>query len=127
MAKNNQGKLTITGIIVIFLIIYAAFAAVQIITANMTEGEVEKKVTDRLGIERGYHLTENQAEDFIYDILSKQGGIIFGEAEEDTITVTIDREKKLLSYYFEYGLETNLIFTKKIKRVRVDKSMANYR
>jgi len=127
MAKKNQGKLTFTGLIVILLIIYAAFAAVQIITANMTEGEVEKKVTDRLGIERGYHLTENQAEDFIYEILSKQRGIIFGEAEEDTISVTIDREKKILSFYFEYGLETNFIFTKKLKRVRVDKSMASYR
>jgi len=127
MKNSNQGKLTITGIIVIFLIIYGAFAAVQIITANLTEGEIEKKVTDRLGRERRFSLSESQAEDYIYEILSKQRDIVFGDAEEDTIQVTIDLEKKTLSYYFEYALETDFIFTKKIKRVRVDKSMPSYK
>ncbi len=127
MSRKNQGKLTITGIIVIILIIYAAFAAIQIITAKITEGEIEKKVTDRLGRERRYSLSESEAEDYIYDILSKQKDIIFGEAEEDKIVVTIDADKKTLSYYFEYSIETNLIFTKKVKRVRVDKSMPSYK
>ena len=127
MRNNNQGKLTFTGIIVIFLIIYGAFAAVQIITANITEGEIEKKVTDRLGRERRYTLTESEAEDYIFEILSKQKDIVFGASEEDTIQVTIDLEKKTLSYYFEYTIETNFIFTKKVKRVRVDLSMPSYR
>jgi len=127
MRNSNQGKLTITGIIVIFLIIYGGFAAIQIITANITEGEIEKKVTDKLGRERRFSLSESEAEDYIFEILSKHKDIIFGDAEEDTIQVTIDKEKKTLAYYFEYALETNLIFTKKIKRVRVDKAMPSYR
>ena len=124
---NNKGKLTFTGIIVIFLILYGAFAAVQLINAKITEDEVAKKVKDRMGRERRYSLTDSEAEDYIYEILSKQRDIVFGEAEEDTIVVTIDKEKKTLSYYFEYGLETNLIFFKKVKRVKVDDSMQSYR
>ena len=127
MRNNNQGKLTITGIIVILLVIYGAFAAIQIITANLTEGEIEKKVTDRLGRERRYSLSASEAEDYIYEVLSKQRDIVFGESEEDTIQVTIDPEKKTLSYYFEYSIETDLIFTKKVKRIRVDKSMPSYK
>ncbi|MEN8221811.1 MAG: hypothetical protein ABFR36_01020 [Acidobacteriota bacterium] len=127
MRNSNQGKLTITGIIVILLIIYGAFAAIKLITANITEGEIEKKVTDRLGRERRYALSESEAEDYIYEILSKQRDIVFGEAEEDTIAVTIDWEKKTLFYYFEYAIETDLIFTKKIKRVKVDKSMPSFK
>ncbi len=124
---NNKGKLTFTGIIVIFLILYGAFAAVQLINAKITEGEVSKKVKDRMGRERRYSLTGSEAEDYIYEILSKQRHIIFGDAEEDTIIVTIDKENKTLSYYFEYGIETNLVFFKKMKRVKVDDSMLSYR
>ncbi len=124
---NNKGKLTFTGIIVIFLILYGAFAAVQLINAKITEDEVAKKVKDRMGRERRYSLTDSEAEDYIYEILSEQRHIIFGDAEEDTIVVTIDKEKKTLSYYFEYGVETNLIFFKKLKRVKVDDSMLSYR
>ena len=127
MRNNNQGKLTITGIIVILLIIYGAFAAIQIITANLTEGEIEKKVTDRLGRERRYSLSAGEAEDYIYEVLSKQRDIVFGEYEEDTIQVTIDSEKKTLAYYFEYSIETDFIFTKKVKRIRVDKTMPSYK
>jgi len=127
MRKNNQGKLTITGIIVILLILYGAFAAVKIVSAKLSEGEIQKKVKDRLGRERGFTLTEVHAEDIIFEVLSKQRDIIFGDKEEDTISVTIDTEKKILSYYFEYSIQTDLIFTKQIKRVRVNESMASFR
>ena len=127
MRKSDQGKLTITGILVILLIFYGAFAAVKIISAKLTEDEVQKKVKDRIGRERGFSLTEVQAEDIIYEVLSQQRDIIFGDTEEDRISVTIDTEKKILSYYFEYGIETDLIFTKKVKRVRVNESMASFR
>ena len=127
MRKNNQGKLTITGIIVILLILYGAFAAVKIVSAKLSEGEIQKKVKDRLGRERGFTLTEVHAEDIIFEVLSKQRDIIFGDKEEDTISVTIDTEKKTLSYYFEYSIQTDLIFTKQIKRVRVNESMASFR
>ena len=124
---NNKGKLTFTGLLVIVLVFYGAFAAVQIINAKLTEGEIQKKVKDRVGIERGYSLTDGEAEDFIYEVLSKQNDIIFGEAEEDMISVTIDKDTKTLSYYYEYGLETDFIFFKNLKRVRVDDSMRSYR
>ncbi len=124
---NNKGKLTFTGLLVIALIFYGAFAAVQIINAKITEDEVAKKVKDRLGRERSYSLTESNAEDFIYEILSKQRDIIFGNSEEDSISVTINKEEKKISYYFEYGLKTDYIFYKKIKRVKVDDSMRSYR
>ncbi len=80
-----------------------------------------------MGRERGYSLSDTEAEDYIYEILSKQRHIIFGEAEEDTIVVTISKETKTLSYYCEYGLETDYIFFKKMKRVIVDDSMLSYR
>ncbi len=124
---NNKGKLTFTGIIIIFLLLYGAFATVQIINAKITEDEVAKKIKDRMGRERGYSLSDTEAEDYIYEILSKQRHIIFGEAEEDTIVVTISKETKTLSYYCEYGLETDYIFFKKMKRVIVDDSMLSYR
>ena len=124
---NNKGKLTFTGLLVIVLVLYGAFAAVQIINAKLTEGEIQKKVKDRVGIERGYSLTDGEAEDFIYEVLSKQNDIIFGASEEDMISVTIDKDTKTLSYYFEYGLETDFIFFKNLKRVRVDDSMRSYR
>ena len=124
---NNKGKLTFTGLLVIVLVLYGAFAAVQIINAKLTEGEIQKKVKDRVGIERGYSLTDGEAEGFIYEVLSKQNDIIFGASEEDMISVTIDKDTKTLSYYYEYGLETDFIFFKNLKRVRVDDSMRSYR
>ncbi len=124
---DNKGKLTFTGIIVIFLVLYGAFSAVQIISAKLTESEIAKKVKDRLGRERRFSLTDAEAEDFIYEILSKQRGIVFGEAEEDTISVTIDHDTRLLSYYFEYGMDTNFVFFKKSKRVIVEDAIKSYR
>jgi hypothetical protein len=123
---NNKGKLTFTGILVIILILYGSFAAVQIITAKLTEDEISKKVKDRLGRERRFSLTDSEAEDFIYEVLSTQKGIIFGENEEDSISVTIDLDNKTIHYSFDYGIETDLIFFKKLRRIRVDDSIRSY-
>jgi len=124
---NNSGKLTFTGMVVIALIFFGGYISVQLITSAITKGEIAKQVKDRLGKIRGFSLTNDQAEEHIYKILSKQKGIIFGKSEWDAISVRIDNENRTLSYYFEYGMETNFIFYKKRNKVQVKDSMRSFR
>ena len=124
---NTKGKLTFTGILTIFLILYGAFFAYQFINAKIARRDVPKQVKERIGIHRNADFTEEEAEDIIYNILSKRKDIIFGEAEDDSIKVTINHETTTLSYYFEFGLKTNYIFFTKVERVQIEDSMKTYR
>jgi len=124
---NNKGKLTFTGIIVIALIFYGAYIAVQLITTAITEKEIAKRVKEKIGIERGYSFTNSKAEEFIHEILSKEKGIIYNKSNENAIFVKIDKETTTILYYFEYSTEINYLFYKKRRKIKVEDTMASYR
>ncbi|MEN8153378.1 MAG: hypothetical protein ABFR75_05095 [Acidobacteriota bacterium] len=124
---NQKGKLTVTGIITILLVFYGIFAAIKIISANITEDQVQKDIKDRIGIERGYGFTEERAMEIIVNTLKKHSDIVFDPDEEGVVDVTIDDEKKLIIYYFEYELVTNYIFFEKRKKITQEEDMQNFR
>ncbi len=123
---KNSGKLTFTGIIMIFLVGYGAFAAIKLISANLTEKEVSKKVKDTLGTERGYGFNESVGRDAIIKILSNTKSIVFTRDNEENVDVRIDKDKKLIIYYYEYEIVTDLIFAKKKKKVFKEEQLRSY-
>lgn len=123
---KNSGKMTFTGLLIIFLIIYGAFAAIKLISSSITEKEISKKIKDTFGVDRGYGFTEASGEEIIKKILSNSSGIIFDKDDRDSVEVTIDNEKKKIFYYYEYEVVTNLIFFKKRKRVLKDEEIRSY-
>lgn len=124
---DQKGKMSIIGIFIVFLILYGAFAAVKIVSAHITEDQIEKKIKDRIGRERGYNFTEEQGREIIFEILSKSKNVVFNQEEEGAIDLIIDREKGLIIYYYEYELVTDLIFFEKRKKISHETDMKNFR
>jgi len=123
---KNSGKLTFTGMIMIFIVLYGAFVSIKLISANLTEKEVTKKIKDTLGSERGYGFTASRGEEVIIEILSNVKGIVFNDEYSGNVEVTIDNKKHLILYYYEYEIVTNLIFFKKRKLVTKEEDIRSY-
>ena len=124
---NQKGKISFFGILTIFIVFYGAFAAIKIVSANITENQVKKTIKDRIGLERGHGFTEEKGREIILEILLKNSDIVFDPKEEGVVDLTIDDEKKLIIYYYEYELVTDLLFFKKIKKVSYEADMNSFR
>lgn len=123
---NQKGKISFAGIFIVFLVFYGAFAAIKIISANITEDQINKNIKDQIGLERGYKFTEERGREIILEVLTKSNDIVFDPKEEGTIDFTIDDEKKLIIYYYEYELVTDFLFFKKRKKIGFEDDMRSY-
>ncbi len=124
---NQKGKISFTGIFIVLLVFYGAFAAIKIISVNITEDQINKNIKDKIGLERGYKFTEERGREIILEVLTKSNDIVFDPKEEGTIDFTIDDEKKLIIYYYEYELVTDFLFFKKRKKIGFEDDMRSYR
>ena len=118
---NEKGKLTFSGILFTFIILYGIFAAIQLITAKLTEDEVKNVIKDRIGLIRGSSFTVKKGMDNITELLkdyARRGKIEF--TDEYHVYVTTEKNGKVIKFTYEFDIVTNLIFTKKIKEVVVN-------
>jgi hypothetical protein len=123
--KKQQGKMNITGLLILVVIFYGGYAAVKLITASMTETQIEKEVVERLAMYRDSDLTDEEAMKHIREVLGKHD-VILDEKEDGAVDVQIDRKAGKIFYYYKYGIEVDLIFWTKKKTVEVDSEIRSY-
>lgn len=123
--KKQQGRMNITGLLIVVIIFYGAFVAVKLISTSMEETQIEKEVVETLGIYRGADLTEEDAIQHVQDVIA-QHDVIFDKKEEGAVDVQIDTKSGKIFYYYKYGVEINLIFWSRKKTVEVKNEIRSY-
>ena len=122
--KKQQGRMNITGLLIVVIIFYGSFVAIKLISASMMETQIEKEVVETLGIYRGADLTEEDAIKHVRDVIA-QHDVIF-DKKEGAVDVQIDAKSGKIFYYYKYGVEVNLIFWTKKKTVEVEDEIRSY-
>jgi hypothetical protein len=123
--KKQQGKMNITGLLLLVVIFYGGFVAIKLISASVTETQIEKEVVETLALYRGADFTEEEAMKKIREVIRKHD-VIFEEKEENAVDVQIDMKSGKIFYYYKYGMVVDLIFWTKEKAVVVDKEIRSY-
>ncbi|MFC2155265.1 hypothetical protein ACFLRB_02080 [Acidobacteriota bacterium] len=116
---DQKGKISIGIILMLLIVIYGGYVAVQFLSAGFTVSQIENEIQQALNARQGSDFTPEIGEKAIRDILDKNDVFYNGE-EEDVVVVTLDRQTFRTTYYVEFEIEINLIFTKKIKYVTID-------
>ena len=122
--KKQQGKMNITGLLLLVIIFYGGYVAVKLISASMTETQIEKEVVEELALYRSSDLTDEEAMKHIRNVIGKHD-VIFDD-EKGSVDVQIDRKAGKIFYYYKYGMEVNLIFWTKEKTVEVEDEIRSY-
>lgn len=113
-----------TGLLILVIIFYGGYVAVKLISASMTETQIEKEVVERLAMYRSTDLTDEDAMKHIREVIGKHD-VIFDD-EQGGVDVQIDRKGGKIFYYYKYGMEVDLIFWTKEKTVEVDSEIRSY-
>ncbi len=121
--NKKDGKATFSTLVFIILIFYGGYVAVMLISAKITESQIESDIIDRFGILRGPDFSEDKAATEIRKILKKNGAVL-DEADKDSLSVRIHSNR--IEYFCKYTVETNLIAFKKIKQVVLKNNMPNH-
>jgi CRISPR/Cas system-associated endoribonuclease Cas2 len=120
---DQKGKISIGVIIMLLIVFYGGYVAVQFLSAGFTVSQIENEIQQALNARQGSDFTPEIGEKAIRDILDKND-VYYDEEDESVVVVTLDRRTFRTTYYVEFEIELNLIFTKKIKYVTIDKVLA---
>lgn len=122
---RQQGKINFTGLIMLLIIVYAGYAAVKLIVSNASETQIRKEVIDMLGTMRGADFSESEAVTAIKDILLDHS-VVFDEEDEQAVSVSLNKTKGTITFYYTYDEEINFLFFKKKKTVKVKEGLKSY-
>ena len=117
--KNQNGKITLIGIIMMLVIVYGVFAAIKLLSAGFMESQIENEIKQALYIRQGSDFTTTIGEEAILKILEKND-VFFDEQDEGAVVVTIDSKNFEVKYYVEFEIDIDLLFFKKTKEVTID-------
>lgn len=116
---NQKGKITITSLIILLMIVYGVFVAVKLVSASIQDTQIAKEVKDKVGyLRNSSNVSADKIQEEIIEILLKKD-IIFNKDDNAAVSVEIDRATLRIHYYYKYGIETDLIFFKKKRQVEV--------
>jgi hypothetical protein len=121
---SQKGKITFFTLILLIILIYGAFVAIKLLGANFQESQIKKEVYDTIGIMRGSDFTPERGAEAIRKVLRKNDNVIFDENEEDAIEINLD--KRVLSYYFRFQIEIDLLLFKQMRLVEIEDAMERY-
>lgn len=121
---NQKGKITISGLIILLLIIYGAYAAFIYLGARFERSQIANEVKDSIGLHRGGDFSAQKGEELIREILYGKEDIIFNEEHANQVSVQIDR--KMITYYYTFDIEMDFLFFKKILMVENEDQMRSY-
>ena len=148
--QTQAGKITFTTILFLIVIFYGGFAAVKVISANLTKSQIKNEIIDKLGFARGDDFTPEQGEKIVRDILKAHGVIRPGDkynfeyedengetastGEEEgreglkppEIFVELNKKAAKIKFFVEYEYEVNLLLFKYRKIYTIDDEMRNY-
>lgn len=120
--KNQQGRIGITGIIVLLCVIFGGFVAVKFLSAHFTTIQIGREIKEALHVRQGSDFTSQVGRDAIIEILKKRD-VIFDATDEEAIVVTVDPRTFKVKYYVEYDIEIDLLVFKNVREVTIDKSL----
>jgi hypothetical protein len=146
--RNQKGKVNITGILIIVVLVYGAFAAFKIISSRITRSQIKNEIIDKFGYIRGTQFTPEKGEQVIREILIAHNlyseDVIGGEEEENEyenesaakdvnveyygtrIAVDIRQRGSKIWFSVEYFDEINLLFFKTKAHYYIEHEMLNY-
>ncbi len=67
--KNQKGKVNMTSILIIAILVYGAFAAFKFISSRLTKTQIKNEIIDKFGFIRGPQFTPERGEQVIREIL----------------------------------------------------------
>lgn len=145
---NQNGKVTITTILIIVVLFYAAFAAYKIISSKLTTNQIRSDIIDKFGFVRGTDFTVQKGEEIIREIMishdlykdpltaesesGDEAGDEDGTAESTDINtgtqilVTVDQGGTRLYFKVDYTDVVDLILFKLRPHYTVEGDMVNY-
>jgi hypothetical protein len=151
--RFQRGKVNLSSIIILVLIIYGGFVAFKFITVHITRGQIKTDVINRFGYVRGPDFSEEQGEKIIREILAKYGiissdakieGDEYGEGQGESggesspenaaqktgkkviIDVRLDDNKRNIKFYIRYEEEVDLILFKSRQTFDIQEEMLNF-
>lgn len=122
---KQEGKLNITGLLMIAVIFYGAYAVIKMVSTSLMISQIENEVIDTFGTMRGYDFSNEKANKAVRDILMKND-IIFDEKDAGAVDVEVNPQKGKIFYYYRFEVETDYLFFKKRKVVEVENEMQSY-
>lgn len=144
--RNQKGKANITGILIIAILVYGAFAAFKIIASGITKSQIKNEIIDKFGYIRGPDFTPEKGEQVIREILIEHDlyseDVSGGEEDEyenqsgdedvnveyygTRIDVEIRQKGSKIWFSVEYIDEINMLLFKIKKRYVFEDEMFNY-
>jgi len=119
---DNKGKMTITSLILILLIIFGAFALFKELMILGKEKTIQKEIKDTFGAIRGAAFTRERGLNAIYDILDRNG---ISESHIDDVFLEISDRR--IKYSVSFRIESDLIIMKRVKEILIEDEMESMR
>lgn len=121
---NQNGKVTLLGLIMLMVFIYGSFVAIKVISQNLTQSQIKSEVRALVNTIADPKLTSEKGEQYIRDLLSTKN-IIFDDEYE--VILRHSDDGKEIEFYYEYEMSMNLfLFTTEPKLVQVEDSISAY-
>jgi hypothetical protein len=144
--RNQKGKVNITSVLIVAVLIYGAFVAFKIISSRFTKSQIKNEIIEKFGYIRGTDFTPEKGEEVIREILiehdlytedeiaeegdENEDG--FGDKEINVeaygtrISVEIQQKGSKIWFSVEYVDEINLLLFKTKTRYKFEDEMLNY-
>lgn len=142
--RNQKGKVNISSILIVALLVYGGFVAFKIIASGVTKSQIKNEIIEKFGFERGSEFTPERGREIIRKILmehdlynedvigkeedeSESGGKQINAAAYGTIIeVEIRQRGTRIRFSVDYTDEINLVFFKMKKQYYFEHEMLNY-
>ena len=142
--RNQKGKVNISSILIIAILVYGAFVAFKIISSRITKSQIKNEIIEKFGFIRGTEFTPEKGEQVIREILiehdlytedeigDEESEDEYGDKEINVeaygtrIAVEIRQKGSKIWFSVEYVDEINLIFFKTKARYDFEDEMLNY-
>jgi hypothetical protein len=148
--RNQKGKVNITSILIVAVLVYGAFVAFKIISSRVTKSQIKNEIIEKFGFIRGTEFTPEKGEEVIREILiahnlytedvireeedenEDENADEFGnkeinvEAYGTKISVDVRQNGSKIWFSVEYVDEINLLLFKTKARYQFEDEMLNY-
>lgn len=123
--KKTSGKLTITGFLMVAVVVYGSFIAVKFISAGVSETQIGKEVEEAISAIRGPEMTDERASEEARNVLLKKD-VIFNPDDPESVIITINRREGKIQIQLKYDILVDCFLFKYTKKVNYSAEMLSY-
>jgi hypothetical protein len=140
--RNQKGKVNISSILIITVLIYGAFAGFKVISSRVTKTQIKSEIIEKFGFIRGTDFTSGLGEEIIRKILIEHNlySEDVGEGEENEYEsgdenvnaasygtkIVVNVQGAKITFSVEYTDVIDFIFFKSKARYLIEEEMLNY-